>query len=270
MIQKQSIALIGITTCVILSACSSSSPEKDGIKAAQKFCDCRDDMYESGIKTAELYIKNFNSYSFKTRSDAREKLNEIGKKIQEDFQNCHENATAYREEQRNKYVTNQENIEKFNYAFDAHGNNYVSKSQSSDGIDYQSTIDNLIKSIIPPKPEIDLERLKKDLLGRGIYKKGFYHDRPTNDNIPLYVIWGGYGITTDHLKEVKILNVIDKGDEYVLNVYLRLQGDIHGMTAYGTWVRPNQSFDGNVNVIYEIWDTSDNFEWRRKGIEAEY
>ena len=44
----------------VFSSCSSSSPEKDGIKAAQKMCDCGKDIYVKAEKVTELYIKNFN------------------------------------------------------------------------------------------------------------------------------------------------------------------------------------------------------------------
>ena len=125
------IITILVTGTLVFSFCSSSSPESDGIKAAKKFCDCIDEGNANTIKAYESYIKNFNSFSFKTRIEAREKLNEFLQKAQEETNRCQENAYAYRNELESKYITNEENKNKFWFAFDAHGNAFRPKEQFS-------------------------------------------------------------------------------------------------------------------------------------------
>ena len=205
------------TGIIILSACSSSSPEKDGIKAAKQICDCRDDMTEIVIKATESYIKNFN---FNTRIEAREKLNEMQQKVEADYRECINNANAYRDELKSKYITNQENVGKFDYAYNAHVDAFVPKPPPSryEGVDFQSQIETMIKSIIPPKP--DLEKLKKDLIGRE-----FKANIPNNEK-PYYLYnWTWKVKSLDELKEVEILDITGNDNQFDMN--LRMKGQVN-------------------------------------------
>ena len=235
-LMSRGILFIGIAICVGLSACSpSSSPEKDGIKAAKKICDCRDDMPEVVIKATESYIKNFN---FKSRVEAREKLNEMQQKVQTDYQDCINNANAYRDELKSKYITNQENVGKFDYAYNAQVNAFVPKPPPSryEGVDFQSQIESMIKAIIPPKPDFNLERLRKDMIATGVV----YHT--TNGVFT-------YSYIRNNIQELKILNTTDKGDEIIVLVYLELNSNA-GFMHFSR---------GNVNVTYTLGDRDDYY-----------
>ena len=224
-----------LTSSFVFSSCSSSSPESDGVKAAKKFCDCINDYHGNTKKAYESYIKQFKSYSFKTRSEAREKLQESLQKVQEDAERCQENAYTYREELRNKYITNKENADKFQYAFDAHGNafspNYFDNSENL------NNIEGLILAIIPPKP--DLARIKNDFIGNEI--RASYHSYGRNrwGNAENTYSWAFKANSLDELKDLEILNVTDNGDIY--DVHLRLKGEAN-------------QFDMNVTyVLYDDW-----------------
>ena len=225
--------------CVILSAVSSiilsscSSPEKDGVKAAQKLCDCVDERGVNDKKARELYIKNFGSYSFKTRIEARETLNEISQKVQEGYYECVNKANTYREELGSKYHTNKEYAEKYQYAYNAHQNAFNPKEIVYE-FDYNERINSLILKIIPPKP--DFERLKKDLIGRT-----FYYNTVKG--------WLPESISLEKIQEVRILNTNSIGDDYFLLVYLDLYKR-PGYLDFGS---------GNINVTYRLGNNDDWF-----------
>lgn len=236
MIQKPSIVLIGMA-CIILSACSS--PESDGIKAAKMKYDLQSDYYKKSIaiakelmkeriKAYESYIGKFDSYAFVTRISARETLNEYlekieskerdsAQKLQEAARESDKKFFEYYETLRNKYATNKEKLEKFNYA----GEHYkpkerVQQENLSDYqnklSDYQEKVKSLIASIIPPKP--DLERLKTDLIGRKILwdmeEAGKYY-------------WTL--LSTEEFKTVDIKETANTNENYLLDVYLLLRGE---------------------------------------------
>ena len=236
---------------IILSACpssssSSSSSEKDGIKAAKKLCDCNDDMPEIVIKATEAYIKNFN---FKSRIEAREKLNEMQKKVEADYYECRNKANAYREELGSKYHTNKESVEKFQYAYNAHRDAFRPKEEVYE-FDYNERINSLVLKIKPPKPEF--EKVKNDLIDRTINVSKYYiNGNLTNTSY-------SWKINSEELKVFEILNTTDNGDEYLLLVRLVLER----LAAAGTF---QLKFDGNVNVTYML---GGNEEWNMRKMET--
>ena len=248
MTQKHSIAFTVLVICLILSACSSSSPEKDGVKVAQMMCDCFDAQVVNEKNAYEAYIKNFGSYSFVTRIEAREKLSEVLQKAREDSQECFNKAGAYGTELESKYLTYEENIEKFRYAFNAHRNAFSPKEVVRES-DYSDRINSLVQTIIPPTP--DLEQLTKDLQSSNRHIYIYIKDTQKRINLATQLFYGFNG-----WKEIKILNTTENGDECLLLVYLNFVG---GGPQYS-------SFDGNVNITYSL-GTSDNWSMRR--IETE-
>ena len=233
-----------LSTGIILSFASCSSPESDGIKAAKVAYNYRKDyekkqrdITKGQNKAYETYIKKFNSYSFKTRVEAREKLsehldkpNKSFQKLDEDYREWMNKAYEYRNKLAGKYQTNREKEDKFNYAY----NNYrpiesSSKTPQDVYIDYQSEIRNLIKTIIPPKPNV--EQLKNDLNGRVIVNQtAGYYNWTIN--------------SSEDLKELEVLNTTDNGKEILFDTQLKLQ-------------RTNQ-WDAIINVRYVL---SDNEDW---------
>ena len=239
-------------SAVFFIACSS--PESDGIKAAQKLCDCVDDVSVNAKKAYETYIRNFSSYSFKTRIEAREKLSESRQQVEETLKECQKNAEAYRGELAVKYSTNKEKVDKFQYAYNAHQNAFRPKDPFNE-YDYSNKIQSLTLSIIPPKP--DVEQLKKDMymVPNSVYQKDSYYIDYNLNAQGIRVQHAAYSrpIRLEEIKEVKILNTTDSGDEYLLLVYLRLS-------------RGSQNFDGNVNVSYILG----NYDfWVLQKIETE-
>jgi len=254
MSRGNSFLLTTVLVAAMFSMVACSSPEKDGIKAAKKRYDFENDYYqkrneiENKIKketnkTCESYIANFNSYSFTTRVEAREKLNEnlegsleklveSAQKLESDYQEWRRKASEYREKLESKYSTNREKQEKFNYAF----NNYSPKERTYKEsqevlIDHGSKIRELIQSIIPPKP--DIERLKNDLIGRSV----------TNQTTG-YSNWIINSL--DDLNGLEVLNTTDKDKEIFFATQLNLQ--------------KNNQWDVRINATYTL---PDNEDWWR-------
>jgi len=254
-IQKYSIVLFGIA-CIIMTACSS--PESDGIKAAKMKYDLQTEYYKKShsltkeiskerVKAYESYIGKFASFSFKTRTDAREKLNEFlepvaskeresSQKLQEEAQESQKKFYEYYESLRNKYATNKEKLDKFDFA----GEHYQPKEriQYEDISDlqrklseYQDNVKTLIVSIIPPKP--DLARLKTDLIGRKILwdmkEAGKYE-------------WTLF--STEEFKTFDIKEIDNTSDIYSLDIYLLLRGEFI-------------DYEANVSVQYILQQHED-------------
>jgi hypothetical protein len=79
--KKFTIFMIGVCTIALFAACSS--PESKGKKLGQEYCDCQKEYVKEQEKTYKDFLAQFDSYGFKTRSDARQKwqdLQEIAKK----------------------------------------------------------------------------------------------------------------------------------------------------------------------------------------------
>jgi len=227
--QKNRIIFIGIVLCVLVSACSS--PESDGKKAAKKWCDCSIEYAGKMNKVYETYIENFDSYSFKTRIAAREEINKRIQEVENELNKCREKATTYHNKLNDKYLTNREKAAKYQYAYIAQNNSFT--APVVDVNTFSSAISNLIQTIIPPKP--DLEKLKRDLIGRkiteqpnGYHRQGWYWEIES----------------PNELKEVKIVNATENGADYILDVYLLLQGEAN-------------QHEANVRITYILGQYND-------------
>ena len=226
-----------IASAFVLSSCSSPSPESDGIKAAKKMCDCGKDIYVIAKKDYESYIKNFNSYAFKTRIEAREKLNELHQKLQESLNECERDGYAYLNELKSKYITNEEKVGKFQFAFDAHLN--VCRPPRPDYSEYGSKIESLIQAIIPPKP--NLERIKNEVIERT--REIIQHDHYLLFDSPFL---SGFGprlnIRESEIKEreIQILNEHEQENNHIIEARIIFQTENNG------------AYEAIVNMIYDL------------------
>ena len=109
------LALCGVVLCFFFSACSS--PETDGRKAAEKFCDCEKGFTENLNKETQTFINNFADFGFQTRAEAREKSEELIDKAGHEYENCIQKAQQQYSKLKGKYVGNYEKTTKFEYAY---------------------------------------------------------------------------------------------------------------------------------------------------------
>jgi len=207
--QKNKVFIISILLCTLFAACSS--PESDGKKAAEKFCDCEKEFEKNLSKETQNFIKNFADYGFNTRLEAREKSEELIDKVSREYENCTQKAQQEYSKLKGKYVGNYEKATKFEYAYN------VKKSfdaqEITHGIPNQMEINNLILTIIPPKP--GTEKIKRDLIGRKITEQPNGYRRQG---------WF-WEIKEGEMKEIQIISENKQSNDYLFEVRLILQAD---------------------------------------------
>lgn len=140
-------------------------PEKDAKKAATAYCDCSEKYNDGMIKADEDFISSFGSNNFKKRQDARNKLQELQNPVNTANSECQGKAQTNYTELRNRYLTNQEAIQKFDFAYSAQQGVCNPSNQSKLSSMY-SQLDEKIKTIKDPEP--DIEKIKTDLIGQKI------------------------------------------------------------------------------------------------------
>jgi hypothetical protein len=204
--------------CISVAFTACSSPESDGKKAAEKYCDCEQEMEDSRQKRYSELIQKFDSYNFRTRIEAHEKIQSIVNEITEQYRECMQKAEENYRKASSKHVTSHSKNSRFEYAF--HGYREANPPTDNNVASLVSQMNKLILSIIPPKP--DVEKLKQDMIGRKISEQaGGYHRAG----------WYWEIKSPDELKEVKIVNATKKGDDYVFDVHLLLQGETNRYEA---------------------------------------
>ena len=251
---KRVLSYLMMAAFVVLTAffTACSSPESDGIKVAKKGCDCERVRLDVNQKAIELYIseyskfiKDFNSYNFSNRVDFISKYQEINDNIIQKndessqlFSDCLQKAEEYYRKESEKYATNQEKKEQFEYArrnYRCEVKNEKIQSLSSQHSDLNEQIKSLKLSIIPPIP--DIEKIKNDLRGHTI-KSGYFN---AHFNHRDQLVWK---ITpSDEFNEIEILNVIPNED-CIFEVRFRLQGRINQFVA-------------NVSITFVLRDYND-------------
>jgi len=254
--------LIGVVFLVIFVSCSS--PESDGKKAAEKFCDCEKEFTENLSKETRKFVSNFTDYGFTTRVEAREKSEELIDNASREYENCVQKAQQQYSKLKGKYVGNYEKTIKFEYAYNTKKNFDEQKIQH--GIPNQMEINDLILTIIPPKP--DTEKIKRSLIGRKITEQpNGYHRQD----------WY-WKIEDGEIKDIQVISENKQGNDYIFEVRLILQADggAHEAFVNLTYVlRQNDDWtidfleSKQVNVVktgkYDNCVTS-----QRKGWSGEY
>ncbi|MGD0590120.1 MAG: hypothetical protein ABSA44_04900 [Bacteroidota bacterium] len=142
-----------------------NDPVNDAKNAASAFCDCSTRHNEAIIKVDEEFVKSFDTYGFKKRQEARNKLQELQYSVNA------ENSTSYNTAQQNyndlrkRYIAEQELLGKFDFAYSALSGT-CNPSNQIKLTSICSKIENKINSIKDPEP--DIEKIKSDLIGQQI------------------------------------------------------------------------------------------------------
>jgi hypothetical protein len=198
-----------IAFVLLFVACSS--PESDGKKAAEEFCDCEKESVENRQKEYSALIQDFDSYHFQTRAAVRKKIQQIADEAAKNYSDCLQKAQENYHKARRKYATNYQANTQFEYAFQGYrAANAVTDETVAPLI---SQIDHLMLSIIPSKP--DLEKIKRDLIGRKITEQpdGYYHQD-----------WY-WKIEDGEIKDIRIISENKQRDDYLFKIRLVLQAD---------------------------------------------
>lgn len=209
---------------------SCSSPESDGKKAAGKFCDCEQEYTKNLNEKTQKFIDNFADYDFTTRVGARKKSEELINEATRKYNDGIRKAEQTYAELKGKYVGNFEKTAKFEYAYSAK-KEYDAQNINHD-IPNQAAINNLILTVIPPKP--DSVKIKQDLIGRRIIEQpGGYHRQG----------WC-WTIEEGEIKDFEIQKETKQGDDYLFELRLVVQGE-------------GCAYEAFVNVTYVLRQNDD-------------
>ncbi|MCL1931749.1 MAG: hypothetical protein FWF55_08030 [Treponema sp.] len=260
---KNNQLLIGILLSIFLFACSS--PESDGIKAAKKYSDSEHELTELRKKEYSEFIKDFNSYHFKTRIEARRKEQEINDKINVQYNNSLQRADQYYLELSSRYSTNEKRYNVFLYAY----NGYRDKTLPADDtiIALMAQIDNLILTIIPPQH--DIQNLPNDLIGRKISEG---HDGYMGQN------WNWEVTSANQVEVINYQNMGNIGNGYYINAQIYLNGEYTDYWADITVYYILRNYDDWTIDVIETKDMHivqtykyDGFiSWRKRGAGSDY
>lgn len=204
-----------ISLLITLLIISCSNPESDGKKAAQALNECSKNFNINLEKEIHEFITNFDDYSFKTRIEARAKVDKIIAIVSNIFEQDKREAEQLYQDLKNKYITNYEQASAFDYAYKTQLAIY--EAEEIQGIPYSIEIENKIHTIIPPKPSID--KIKLDLVGHT------WQDRPDG-----YFPSKKEIIKSGSVKNINILSEKENNDTYTLNTTIFLQERVGSAT----------------------------------------
>jgi hypothetical protein len=201
---------IGVLLSIFVCACSS--PEADGIKAAKKYYDSERELTELRKKYYSEFIKDFSSYHFQTRIEARRKEQEINDQINVQYNNSLQRADQYYLELSSRYSTNQQKNNVFQYAYNGYRDTNLPVDDTI--IALMAQIDNLILTIIPPRH--DIQNLPNDLVGRKISEGP---DGYLGQN------WNWEVKSANEVEMINYQNMGNIGNDYKINAQIYLKGE---------------------------------------------
>jgi hypothetical protein len=242
--KKLSIVMMGVSIIALFTACTE--PESEGKKLGQQACDCQKEYVAIQNQIYQEYPNKFNSYGFKTRTEARQKLQNLQDDAKKQFEQCRAKVEQNVKEARSKFPTSNDDLFDPNYlqkamqnpqkyakelaknqekfaknqekarAFENAYRNTIKECTVHEVNKNELAIEAKILTIIPEKPT--LAKLKQDLVGRriieqanGYYGRGWYWQISSPDELKSVVIQKGEKVD----------------DDYVLDVHLLLQKDVN-------------------------------------------
>jgi competence protein ComGC len=238
--KKFTIIMIGVSAILLFTACPS--PEKKGKELGEQCCDCQKKYVEAQDKIYQEFLDKFDSYGFKTRSEARQKwqnmkddakreseqcVQEVEKKVKEarskfpinaddlydpsSLQKGMRDPKAFQKEVEKKtkeFAKNQEKLRNFEDSY----RNAINQCSAGQTVLNEQVINEKILTIKPQKP--DVANLKQNLVGRRILEQsgGYFGNR-----------WAWQIGSSDEIKSIKIEKEEKVGEDYELDVHLVLQ-----------------------------------------------
>ncbi len=160
------IIVLALAVCgIILWLIFKADPVSDAKKAVSAYCNCSEKYYDGTIKADEDFVNSFRPNNFKNRQEARNKLQELRNAVSAISVDCNGKAQANYTEKRNKYLTDAEQLKKFDFTYGSLLGTCNSGNQSK-LISLNAEIENKISTINDPEP--DIEKIKSDLIGKKI------------------------------------------------------------------------------------------------------
>jgi hypothetical protein len=156
------IALAGVLFCVYYFFIRHD-PQKDAKKAAIMACDCSGKYTDVLMKMNEEFLSSFSSYNFKSKQDARNKLQELQNRANVLNSECATKSQNTFNKARSNFLSNQNALSKFDLTY----NNQLAiciPANQGNLTSISLEVESKIASIIDPEP--DSEKIKSDLIGQ--------------------------------------------------------------------------------------------------------
>ena len=231
--------IVALFCTVAITVSSCSSPEKDGINAANRFKACDDDYMESLTKAFVKFTKNFEDYDFTTRVEARRKIESIIETETERYNKEVKNAEKWYLDLKKKYLKDLDKAISFEYAYQQQM--MLVKQGALQGLPSQDIINEKILTIIPPKPMAD--KVKADLVNRRFADQadGYFSNKT-------FVIKEG------EIENLEIRSAADEKGRYKINAVVTLREHTGGV-----------AFLVDLDILYMLGTADD---WTIDGISA--
>ena len=213
-----------------------NDPVNDAENAAAAFCECSEKYNDAIIKVDEEFVKSFDTYGFKKRQEARNKLQELQNSANRENSICNSVAQQNYNDFRNRYISEQEMLSKFDFAYNSLSETCNPSNQSKLWSIY-SEVENKISSIKDPEP--DIEKIKTDLIGQKIPGWNFSY--------------------LSEYKSAEILNATRGNDrvEYQIKFHLRdeARNTEHDCEVLSVYLQGDQGwYFNNVLMFYLTYD----------------
>lgn len=227
-----------LLSVLLFSACGS--PESDGRKAAEAFRKCDESFMESLSRECSDFVKDFDSYRFSSRIEARRKVEEIIERENQKYTRGVAKAEQQYMQLKQKYLGKAEKSLQFEYAYQLQKE--FDRQYVEHGLPSQALIDEKILTIIPPKPTP--EQMRQDLVGHTFRDKagGYFETR-------------NFTILNDEVRSVAVLSETEGSNIYRINAEVSLQERV-GSAAFVV----------NMDIVYVLKDDAD--DWLIDGISA--
>lgn len=155
-----------IAFLVVYNLFIKDDPVKDGKNLAKNYCNCSEELNKNNLVSMQAYYDEFDNKKFKTKIEARNSLNNVMQENQTKYNSCTQAADVkYKERLVDYNSKGGQNI----YTFEQTYSSIISACNSnnnSDIVSLQNKIDEKIKTIVDPEP--DIEKIKADLIGQEI------------------------------------------------------------------------------------------------------
>lgn len=212
--KKLVVSPILLVLITLVSSCNflSLSPSAEGVEIAELYNNSLETFSSSQSEVLNQFAVEFMNYNFTTRIEARKVAREKLKPTIDKFNSDIAKADLAFQKAQKKYIENYEERLEFQNAFKQ---NIVSfdADEVIENASKNQNLDRLIKSIIPPRP--DVSKLCKDLIGRKMKEPSDGYRRGN-------LVWT---IADGEIKDIKILEINEENSTLVYNCEMILQAD---------------------------------------------
>lgn len=158
-------ASILIAFIIVYNLFIKPNPVKDAKFLAQNYCGCQEELNKNNLATMQAFLKDFDNKKYASKSAARSALNNLLQPNQTKFNDCVQQANM---NYKNKDVDYNAKGGKYVYTFEQTYNSLIGacNSNNNDVASIQTSIDEKIKTIKDPEP--DISKIEADLIGQKI------------------------------------------------------------------------------------------------------